>query len=96
METETQPQTGSKTLRPRRSPKHEPNALATPEYWDAQYSRSTGDAPVHEWFRSFSELESTFQDVLSGWHGPGSGGSVEDSADGPLILHLGSGDSVSS
>ena len=62
-------------------------ALSHPEYWDERYSKADGEAPTHEWFRSFGDLEEFFQKVLFQ-----SAGRTPD--DKPLILHLGSGDSV--
>ncbi|KAK5659858.1 hypothetical protein OQA88_13321 [Cercophora sp. LCS_1] len=62
-------------------------ALSHASFWDDRYSQSDGSAPTHEWFRSFSALESFFEANLfsSPGHAPG---------DRPLILHLGSGDST--
>lgn len=62
-------------------------ALSHPEYWDERYSKSDGETPTHEWFRSFSDLGEFFQKVL--FQSPG-----RKPEDNPLILHLGSGDSV--
>ncbi|KAH6627217.1 hypothetical protein B0J18DRAFT_426811 [Chaetomium sp. MPI-SDFR-AT-0129] len=62
-------------------------ALGRPEYWDEHYSKSDGEQPTHEWFRSFEDLEDFFHQNL--FTAPGL-----TAADDPLILHLGSGDSV--
>ncbi|KAK3298654.1 S-adenosyl-L-methionine-dependent methyltransferase [Chaetomium fimeti] len=62
-------------------------ALTKPEYWDEHYTKSDGQAPTHEWFRSFADLEEFFQTSL--FEAPG-----RTVADDPVILHLGSGDSV--
>ncbi|EFW99512.1 hypothetical protein CMQ_7880 [Grosmannia clavigera kw1407] len=61
--------------------------LSHSEFWDERYSQTDGEKPTHEWFRSFNELEEFFQQKL--FQAPGR--RVEDN---PLILHLGSGDSV--
>jgi len=63
-------------------------ALSKPEYWDEHYSKSDGDIPTHEWFRSFADLREFFRRNL--FEAPGC-----SAADDPVILHLGSGDSVS-
>lgn len=63
-------------------------ALSKPEYWDEHYAKSDGQAPTHEWFRSFADLEEFFQ--ISLFEAPGF-----TAPDNPVILHLGSGDSVS-
>ncbi|KAK1749458.1 S-adenosyl-L-methionine-dependent methyltransferase [Echria macrotheca] len=62
-------------------------ALSHASYWDARYSQSDGTGPTHEWFRSFSALESFFESNFF---------SIVGFApqDNPLILHLGSGDST--
>ena len=62
--------------------------LGNPEYWDARYSKSDGGVPTHEWFRSFNDLEQFFEKSLFGRLG-------SQPTNKPLILHLGSGDSVS-
>lgn len=62
--------------------------LSHAEFWDNRYVNSDGAAPTHEWFRSFDALESFFQKNLFGVPGLAA-------EDNPLILHLGSGDSVS-
>ncbi|KAL7944077.1 S-adenosyl-L-methionine-dependent methyltransferase [Trichoderma barbatum] len=66
---------------------NEEQVLAYSNYWDNGYSRSNGDAPTHEWYRSFSELEPFFQENLFGLQ------SLK-AEDNPMILHLGSGDSI--
>ncbi|KAJ2906278.1 hypothetical protein MKZ38_002357 [Zalerion maritima] len=62
-------------------------SLSHLEYWDERYSKIDGETPTHEWFRSFSHLEHFFQKIL--FQSPG-----HRPDDNPLILHLGSGDSV--
>lgn len=57
-------------------------------YWDARYALNDGETPTHEWFRSFADLEQFFGKFLLD-----SPGLRKD--DNPLIIHLGSGDSVS-
>lgn len=64
----------------------EDQALARPEYWDGHYSKSEGEAPVHEWFRSFGDLQPFLQTHLF---------EIVKPEAKPLVLHLGSGDSVS-
>lgn len=80
------PQTSKSCQRSPAEVEEEDRALTTPEYWDEHFAAasSDADASTHEWLRSYSELESLFQEILGGRD-------VED----PLILHLGSGDSVS-
>lgn len=63
----------------------ETKRLAFPEYWDERYAGAGSDEQVHEWFRSFGDLELFFDRHLFQVRGP------ETS---PKILHLGSGDSV--
>ncbi|KAM7183485.1 S-adenosyl-L-methionine-dependent methyltransferase [Naviculisporaceae sp. PSN 640] len=62
-------------------------ALSQASFWDERYSHADGSVPTHEWFRSFSALESFFNANLfsSPGHAP---------EDHPLIMHLGSGDST--
>jgi hypothetical protein len=63
-------------------------ALSHAWYWDERYKQSDGSSdPTHEWFRSFADLEPFFGSNL--FTAPGLTG-PED----PLVLHLGSGDSV--
>jgi hypothetical protein len=57
------------------------------EYWDEYYAKSNGQAPIHEWLRSFADLEEFFQRSL--FKAPGF-----TAPDNPVVLHLGSGDSV--
>lgn len=64
----------------------EDRALSSSEYWDSRYS-SSGDGQLHEWFRSFENLEPFFQDNFFNVQGM-------TAEDDPLVLHLGSGDSV--
>ncbi|UKZ78467.1 hypothetical protein TrVFT333_006207 [Trichoderma virens FT-333] len=66
---------------------NEEQALAYSSYWDNGYSKSDGEKPTHEWYRSFSELKTFFQDNLFSQQ------SLK-AEDNPMILHLGSGDSV--
>ncbi len=58
-----------------------------PEYWDERYSKAVGESPTHELFRSYSDLEEFFQKLLLESSG-------RRPVDNPLIVHLGSGDSV--
>ena len=60
--------------------------LAYPEYWDERYNEVGPEKQVHEWFRSFDELVPFLNRHLFQEHGPETA---------PMILHLGSGDSVS-
>ena len=57
-------------------------------YWDEHYLKADGENPTHEWFRSFGDLEPFFRKHIfdSPGHRPN---------DSPVVLHLGSGDSVS-
>lgn len=70
------------------SSEEEAQALGFSEFWDDRYKKAEGDKPTHEWFRAFSELEPFFDKHL--FQGRG-----EEGKKG-RILHLGSGDSVSS
>lgn len=58
--------------------------LAYADYWDDRYTE-TEDGQLHEWFRSFNDLDEFFTRHLY---------DVYPSATVPRILHLGSGDSV--
>lgn len=60
--------------------------LAYAEYWDERYAEVGQGRQVHEWFRSFGDLESFLSRRLFQVRGPETA---------PKILHLGSGDSVS-
>lgn len=61
----------------------EDQALSRADYWDGRYANGHG----HEWFRTFGDLESFFYKNLLG--------TKEFAPEAnPLILHLGSGDSV--
>ncbi|KAL1837997.1 hypothetical protein VTJ49DRAFT_3145 [Mycothermus thermophilus] len=62
------------------------NELGQPSYWDKHYSHSDGVSPVHEWLKSYSDLEAFFDRNL--FTAPGVA-----TSDNPMILHLGSGDS---
>ncbi|KAI1640845.1 S-adenosyl-L-methionine-dependent methyltransferase [Biscogniauxia mediterranea] len=59
--------------------------LAHADYWDERYAEAGPDRRVHEWFRSFGDLEGFFEKHLFRPRGPQTG---------PRILHLGSGDST--
>ena len=63
----------------------ESKRLAHSEYWDERYAEVGPDEQVHEWFRSFNDLESFLDHNLFQVRGPETA---------PKILHLGSGDSV--
>ncbi|KAK5996280.1 EEF1A lysine methyltransferase 4 [Cladobotryum mycophilum] len=62
-------------------------ALGSSSYWDSRYAHSDGQSPTHEWFLSFSQLEGFFRQNLFQVQGL-------RPVNNPLILHLGSGDSV--
>lgn len=66
----------------------EDRALVYSGYWDDHYSKSEGEEPTHEWFRSFVDLQPFLQTHLFESQGL-------KPQDNPLILHIGSGDSVS-
>jgi hypothetical protein len=60
--------------------------LAYAEYWDGRYTETVkGEEQVHEWLRSFEDLEEFFNLRLFQAYPP---------AAEPHIVHLGSGDSV--
>lgn len=61
--------------------------LAHHDYWDERYAEVGPDEQVHEWFRSFNDLRPFLDTYLFQIRGPETA---------PRILHLGSGDSVSS
>jgi EEF1A lysine methyltransferase 4 len=63
----------------------EAKRLAHSEYWDERYAEVGPDKQVHEWFRSFSDLEPFLDRYLF---------QVRIPETAPRILHLGSGDSV--
>lgn len=65
----------------------EDQALSHPEFWDARYVEGDGETPTHEWFRSYDELSGFLSTHLI----EAEGFKPEDD---PLILHLGTGDSV--
>jgi EEF1A lysine methyltransferase 4 len=65
----------------------EAERLAHASYWDERYSEVGSDGNVHEWFRSFEDLEPFFETNLF---------KAFPAESSPKILHLGSGDSVSS
>ncbi|KAL8921898.1 MAG: hypothetical protein Q9208_005502 [Pyrenodesmia sp. 3 TL-2023] len=63
----------------------ETRRLAHPEYWDDRYAEKAGpDQRVHEWLRSFDDLEPFLDRHLF---------QVRRPETAPKILHLGSGDS---
>ncbi|KAI0393020.1 S-adenosyl-L-methionine-dependent methyltransferase [Xylariaceae sp. FL0594] len=59
--------------------------LATPGYWDTRYNETKPGKQLHEWFRSFADIEDFLKLSLFQSHSPESN---------PRILHLGSGDST--
>lgn len=62
-------------------------ALTHPQYWDAHYVDGDGATPTHEWFRSYEDLSPFLTTHLL----EAEGCKPEDK---PLILHIGTGDSV--
>ena len=65
-------------------PKESLEELAHPEYWDKRYSANDKDAQVYDWLRHFSTLKPFLTTHLP------------SATSDPKILHLGSGNSVSS
>jgi hypothetical protein len=63
----------------------ESKLLAHAEYWDDRYANVGPERQVHEWFRSFRDLEPFLEQYLF---------QVRPPRTAPDILHLGSGDSV--
>ncbi|OAP59320.1 hypothetical protein AYL99_06618 [Fonsecaea erecta] len=59
--------------------------LARSEYWDERYAKVGPDEQVHEWFRTFNDLEPFLDRHLFQVRAPETA---------PTILHLGSGDST--
>ncbi|KAI0446339.1 S-adenosyl-L-methionine-dependent methyltransferase [Xylaria telfairii] len=59
--------------------------LAEPGYWDTRYNETQPGQQLHEWFRSFADIEDFLKLPLFQAH------SAESN---PRILHLGSGDST--
>ncbi|GAP88464.1 putative methyltransferase type 11 [Rosellinia necatrix] len=59
--------------------------LAEPGYWDARYDEAEPGKPLHEWFRSFADIEEFLKRSLF---------QVYPAESNPRILHLGSGDST--
>ncbi|KAI1293216.1 S-adenosyl-L-methionine-dependent methyltransferase [Xylaria venustula] len=59
--------------------------LAKSEYWDTRYAETESGEQLHEWFRSYADIEEFFKRSLFHTH------SAESN---PRILHLGSGDST--
>lgn len=63
----------------------ESGRMVTSEYWDGRYAEVASDNQVHEWFKSFADIEPFLEENFMRHRGP----------DTPTkILHLGSGDSV--
>ena len=60
--------------------------LAQPDYWDKRYAETGPENQLHEWFRSFDKLVPFLDRRLF---------RVRSPETAPMILHLGSGDSVS-
>lgn len=61
--------------------------LAHSEYWDERYAEVGPNEQVHEWFKSYNDLAPFFSRHLF---------QIREPRTAPKILHLGSGDSVSS
>ncbi|KAJ2996252.1 hypothetical protein NUW58_g1035 [Xylaria curta] len=59
--------------------------LAEPGYWDTRYGETRPDGQLHEWFRSFADLEEVLKSSLF---------QAYPAESTPKILHLGSGDST--
>ncbi|KAI3329725.1 S-adenosyl-L-methionine-dependent methyltransferase [Ustulina deusta] len=59
--------------------------LSEPGYWDARYDGTLRGEQLHEWFRSFADLEEFFKLSLF---------QAYSAESNPRILHLGSGDST--
>ena len=64
----------------------ESRQLAQPEYWDKRYAEVGPESQLHEWFKSYKELVPFLNRHLF---------KVRSPETAPMILHLGSGDSVS-
>jgi hypothetical protein len=60
--------------------------LAHADYWDDRYAQTQQGQQVHEWFRSFQDLDEFFSRHLF---------QTRAADTSPHILHLGSGDSAS-
>jgi hypothetical protein len=60
--------------------------LAEPSYWDTRYAETQPGKQLHEWFRSYGDLEPFLAHYLF---------QLYPAKSRPRILHLGSGDSVS-
>lgn len=60
--------------------------LSDPDFWNERYTRSDGENPTHEWFKTFAALEPYFEKHLF---------AARPADASPRIMHLGSGDSVS-
>lgn len=59
--------------------------LIEPGYWDNRYDGTLPGEQLHEWFRSFADLEDFLNTSLL---------QAYSAESNPRILHLGSGDSV--
>ncbi|KAH7035970.1 uncharacterized protein B0I36DRAFT_319463 [Microdochium trichocladiopsis] len=74
--------------------------LAHADYWDGRYAETqatASDQQLHEWFRSAQDLEDFFTKHLYTPRPPPSpspSAAASAAASDPLILHLGSGDSL--
>lgn len=60
--------------------------MRTADYWDGRYVETAPDAQLHEWYRSYDQLDHFFTEAIFTSKPPETK---------PTILHLGSGDSVS-
>lgn len=58
--------------------------LSEPGYWDTRYDETPPGKQLHEWFRSFADIEEFLK--ISLLH-------AYPAESNPRILHLGSGDS---
>jgi hypothetical protein len=65
----------------------ESERMVLSEYWDERYSEVQPDKQLHEWFKSFRDIEAFLEQHLL---------QIKSPDTSPEILHLGSGDSVSS
>lgn len=77
------------------SAEEEGKSLSNPDFWNSRYSVSDGSNPTHEWFRSYEALRPFLKKHLLPAEGCESGEGEKGKGNGPRILHLGSGDSVS-
>jgi len=60
--------------------------ISLASFWDERYTKSSGETPTHEWFKTFESLEPFFQKHLL---------DRRAACTDPCILQLGCGDSVS-